>query len=284
MTSQAGNRSRSPTRTTITGKRRSRSHPGCTVSLFASMVTRGHRRLVSRRCRMSFRGQSASSSSSRRRAARIAARWAHLPTAACCGRTPRSYQPSVHHALPAVRKHPASPSNKHEHPATSAVLSPQFLVTMRWHAGFNSVPMTDATLVRRVLEGDTAAFTTARGPARRGMHAVRNADARQPRGRRGRDAGELSPSVSVARALRGTTGLSNVAVPDSRESMPHRGRSTTAPSPYVPRGRQRDRVGQRATGRRLHRAARGVAACHRRTRPRPARGVSLEARRAAQLR
>jgi RNA polymerase sigma-70 factor (ECF subfamily) len=30
---------------------------------------------------------------------------------------------------------------------------------MNWHAGFNSVPMTDATLVRQVLQGDTAAFT-----------------------------------------------------------------------------------------------------------------------------
>ena len=30
---------------------------------------------------------------------------------------------------------------------------------MKLHPGFNSVPMTDAMLVRRVLEGDTAAFT-----------------------------------------------------------------------------------------------------------------------------
>ena len=46
--------------------------------------------------------------------------------------------------------------NQHQLTATSSV---QAIVTPVRVLGFQSVPMTDALLVRRVLEGDTAAFT-----------------------------------------------------------------------------------------------------------------------------
>src|SRR5688572_17317742 len=45
-------------------------------------------------------------------------------------------------------------------PAATAHPNPEATVTSPGMLGFQSVPMTDAMLVRRVLEGDTAAFTT----------------------------------------------------------------------------------------------------------------------------
>src|SRR5688572_17126913 len=44
--------------------------------------------------------------------------------------------------------------------ATAPTRNPEATVTSPGMLGFQSVPMTDAMLVRRVLEGDTAAFTT----------------------------------------------------------------------------------------------------------------------------